>query len=149
MDRMYKHTLYRRSADILHNEKGASIVFVSIIAIIVVTGVVILRVTSSSLWASANKQCYLDRAYVMATSLGSSIDVFINDKTINLESFDGTAPYLLFSETVGNDKVTATVTKSGDGYLIEVKADIPNSVYVYRAYYYKSDTSNSYLRQLL
>jgi hypothetical protein len=124
-------------------------VFVTIIAIIILTGIVILRITTSSLWASADKQYYQDRAYVMATSMGASIDVLINDKTINLDSYEGKSNQQIFEDTVGNDKVTATVTHSGSGYLIEVRADVPNSVYVYRAYYYKSDTSNSYLRQLL
>ena len=50
----------------LGNE-GSSIVLVTIIAIIIVTGIIILRVTTSSLWASADKQYNQDQAYMAAT----------------------------------------------------------------------------------
>lgn len=145
----HKSTLYRRTSDILQSENGTSIVFVSIIAIIIVTGVVILRVTSGSLWASADKQYSQDKAYLMATSLGESIDAFIDDGTIDLSVYEGVKQEVIFKETVSDEIVTATVTHSENGYLIEVKADIPNAVYVYRAFYYKSESTNTYLRQLL
>ena len=149
MKRIQKSTLYRRTADILLNENGASIVFVSIIAIIIVTGVVILRITTSSLWASADKQHYQDRAYVMASSMGASVDALINDGVINLDNYEGKTDYQIFEDIVGTDKVTVTVTQSGNGYVIEAAADVPNSRYVYRAYYYKSDTTGLYTRQIL
>ena len=145
----HKSTLDRRISDILQSENGTSIVFVSIIAIIVITGVVILRVTAGSLWASADKQYSQDKAYLMATSLGESIDALIDDGKIVLDSFEGANQQVIFYEAVSSETVTATVTQSENGYLIEVRADIPNSVYVYRAFYYKSESSNSYLRQLL
>lgn len=145
----HKSTLDRRISDILQSENGTSIVFVSIIAIIVITGVVILRVTAGSLWASADKQYSQDKAYLMATSLGESIDALIDDGKIVLDSYEGANQQVIFYEAVSSETVTATVTQSENGYLIEVRADIPNSVYVYRAFYYKSESSNSYLRQLL
>lgn len=145
----HKSTLDRRISDILQSENGTSIVFVSIIAIIVITGVVILRVTAGSLWASADKQYSQDKAYLMATSLGESIDALIDDGKIVLDSFEGANQQVIFYEAVSSETVTATVTQSENGYLIEVRADIPNSIYVYRAFYYKSESSNSYLRQLL
>ena len=145
----HKSTFNRRISDVLQSENGTSIVFVSIIAIIVITGVVILRVTAGSLWTSADKQYSQDKAYLMATSLGESIDALIDAGKIDLETYNGANQELIFSETVSNEKVTATVTQSENGYLIEVKADIPNAVYVYRAFYYKSETTHSYLRQLL
>ena len=146
---MRKSTIYRRSSDILHSKNGTSIVFVSIIAILVLTGVVILRVTSSSLWASADKQYAQDKAYMMATSLGESIDALIDDGTLVLDVYEGANNIIIFEENFSNDKVTAMVTQSDNGYLIEVKADIPNAIYVYRAFYYKSETTGTYLRQLL
>ena len=85
----HKSTLDRRISDILQSENGTSIVFVSIIAIIVITGVVILRVTAGSLWASADKQYSQDKAYLMATSLGESIDALIDDGKIVLDSYEG------------------------------------------------------------
>ena len=145
----HKSTIYRNLSEILQNENGASIVLVSIIAIIILTGVVILRVTTSSLWASAGKQYSQDKAYLMATSLGDSIDALVDDGTIVLESYNGMNPTIIFEEEVSNEKVTATVSQSENGYLIEVKADIPNAVYIYRAFYYKSETSGTYLRQIL
>ena len=147
----HKARLYRRSSDILRSEKGTSIVFVSIIAIIVLTAVVVLRTTTSSLWASADKQYYQDRAYVLATSMGSSIDALINDGTIKLEDYKNYDHRQILIDEVDNGTVTVTVTydDTGNGYLIEVKADMPNSVYVYRAFYYQSGASGSYKRQLL
>ena len=149
MKRKHKSTLDHRITGILQSENGTSIVFVSIIAIIVITGVVILRVTAGSLWTSADKQYSQDKAYLMATSLGESIDALIDAGKIDLETYDGANQELIFTETVSNEKVTATVTQLDNGYLIEVKADVPNAVYVYRAFYYISETTHSYLRQLL
>ncbi len=149
MNCRHKSTICRNISGILQNRNGASIVFVSIIAIIILTGVVILRVTSSSLWASADKQYSQDKAYMMATSLGDSIDALVNDGTINLESYNGLNQMIIFEENVSNEEVTATVSSMDNGYLVEVKADIPNAVYIYRAFYYKSETTGKYLRQLL
>ena len=145
----HKHIAYRRSADILQSKDGASIVFVSIIAIIILAGVVILRITSSSLWASADKQYAQDKAYLMATSLGESIDGLVDDGSLVLESYKGMNQTEIFKEKSSNETVIATVSYSEDGYLVEVKADIPNAIYVYRAFYYKSETTGTYLRQLL
>lgn len=147
----HKTTFYRRTSDILRSEDGTSIVFVSIIAIIVLTAVVVLRTTTGSLWASADKQFYQDRSYVMATSMGSSIDALINDGTIKLDDYENSNHRQILLDKIDNNTVTVTVThdEEGNGYLIEVKADTPNSVYVYRAYYYKSGASNVYKRQLL
>ena len=146
-----KTTLYRRSSDILRSKKGTSIVFVSIIAIIVLTAVVVLRTTTSTLWASADKQYYQDRAYVMATSMGSSLDALINDGTIKLDDYKNSNQLQILQDNVDNGTVYVTVThdEEGNGYLVEVKAEMPNSVYIYRAYYYKSATTSSYKRQIL
>ncbi|MBR2598398.1 MAG: hypothetical protein IKE09_07625 [Clostridiales bacterium] len=147
----HKSTLYRRTSDILRSKKGASIVFVSIIAIIVLTAVVVLRTTTSSLWASADKQYYQDRACVMATSMGSSIDALISDGTIKLDDYKTYDHRSILVDNVDNGTVTVTVTydEEGSGYLIEVTAELPTAKYVYRAFYYKSGSSGSYKRQIL
>ena len=149
MKRKVKTSLSGRAADIFQSDKGTSIVFVTIIAIIIVTGIVVLRITTSSLWATADKQYYQDRAYVMASSMGASIDLLISDGTINLENYQDNIPVKILEDKVSNDTVIVTVTQSGSGYLIEATATVPNSRYVYRAYYYKSETTGSYVRQLL
>ena len=72
MRRKGKKTM--RNNYFLRGNEGSSIVLVTIIAIIIVTGIIILRVTTSSLWASADKQYNQDQAYIAATSLGEAID---------------------------------------------------------------------------
>ena len=84
MRRIEKMTIGRRAEGILRDNEGASLVLITVIAIIILTSVVILRVTTSTLWASADKQRTQDKAYVEATTMGASIDYLISDGTINL-----------------------------------------------------------------
>ena len=63
MRRYNKTSLFKRTSGILRDNEGTSLVLVSIIAIIIITGVVILHVTTSSLWASADLQKYQDQEF--------------------------------------------------------------------------------------
>ena len=74
---------------VLRKNEGSSIVLVTIISIIIVTGVIILRVTTSSLWASADKQYNQDQAYMAATSLGEAVDVILYEGAYPPNSIDG------------------------------------------------------------
>ena len=87
MRRISKTSAGRRAAHILKSNDGASIVLVSIIAILVITAVVILRMSTSSLMAGSDKQYRQDQAYMMATSMGASLDNLIVTKTIRLTNY--------------------------------------------------------------
>ena len=78
MKRFSKTSVIKRTAGILRGNEGTSLILVSIIAILIITCVVILHVTTSSLWASADLQKYQDQAYVLATSMGDSIDDLVD-----------------------------------------------------------------------
>ncbi len=135
----------RRLTDILRGNEGTSLVLVSIIAIIILTGVIILRITTSSLWASADKQYTQDRAYVMATSMGDSIDALIRDGSINLASYTSSTTFNPSGSY--NDPIEATIAPEGEnGYRVTVRAKAGNSEYVYSAYY--TNTKGSYTRQI-
>lgn len=149
MKRRSKTAVFRRINDILQSDKGTSIVLVTIIAILIVSGVVILRITTSSLWASADKQYNQDKAYVMASSIGDSIDALIRDNKLNLDSYQNANRSLIFEDKASSAVVKAYVSNSGDGYLIEAEATVADSVYVYRAYYYKANPSSPYKRELI
>ena len=93
MKRKNKTSLIDRSSDILRGNEGASIVLVTIIAVIILTCIIVLRVTTSTLWASADKQYNQDQAYMLATTMGATIESLIQDKTIVLTDYnnpDGT-----------------------------------------------------------
>jgi hypothetical protein len=138
--------------DILRSNEGASLVLVSIIAIIIITGVIILRITTSSLWASADKQAYQDQAYELATSMGESVDYLILNGKVPLSTIctsTDTSYTIVTDDTPGlpNSKVIVSVTKTGDDtgvYEVRVQADVAQATYIYTATY----TGNgSYTRQ--
>ncbi|MBR1797500.1 MAG: hypothetical protein IJ757_05790 [Clostridiales bacterium] len=144
MTRISKTTLTDKTASLLRGNEGTSLVLVSIIAIIIITGVIILRVTTSALWASADKQYNQDQAYMLATSLGESLDEAILDSNsgINLAEIgtvNDTAPGM------AKGTVTIQVTSSGSNYNLEVRAEVANATYVYTAVY--SGSPGSYTRQ--
>ena len=89
MKRFSKTSVIRRTAGILRGNEGTSLILVSIIAILIITCVVILHVTTGSLWASADLQKYQDQAYVLATSMGDSIDDLVDEGKINIASYNG------------------------------------------------------------
>ena len=94
MKRIRHDNLIKRTASILGNNEGASMVLVAILAIVVLTAVVILRVTTTTFMASANRQLNQDQAYELAASLGASIDRLIKkDKYSIADAPDNTTIY--------------------------------------------------------
>lgn len=133
-----KTTLGRRASDLIRSNEGTSLVLVTIIAIIIITGVIILRTTTSALWASADKQLNKDRAYELATSLGDSMETVITGNS----SIDFAG--LAFSEDVpelpnARVEVTTTVPSDPNGYyILKVTAKVADAEYTYTATYTNS-----------
>jgi len=145
-----KTSLIRRTGSILRDNEGTSLLLVAVIAILIITGVVILRVSTSSLWAAADKQQYQDRAYVMASSMGDSLDVLITEnKLIDLQTIselESVEDRTIVTDTPAEgESVTAVVTKEGDLYKVTVRATVANGMYeyIYSAYYTGSGYSYS------
>lgn len=113
---------------VLRDNEGASIVMVSIIALIIVTGVIVLRITTSSLWASADKQYNQDQAYVAATSLGEAIDGLLVEGYLPPSSIDGLP-------------VSFNQVGDSDYYILEVTASYGDASYTYSTNYKKAGTS--------
>ncbi len=86
MKRMRRDNLIKRTAAILGNNEGASLVLVSILAILVLLSVVILRLATTTFMASSNRQLNQDQAYELAASLGASIDALIDEGKYDLDS---------------------------------------------------------------
>lgn len=145
MKRMNKTSSNNRFAAILRCNDGASIVLVTIIAILVITGIIILRTTTSALWASADKQLNQDQAYEMATSMGNSLDVLIvNKHQIDLEHSTGTILNTTIAD-LPDGKITATVTPSNNVYIVTVESTVADATYVYTAKY--TGSGYNYTRQ--
>lgn len=150
MRRISKTSIKGRALDILRGNEGTSIVLVTIIAIIIITGIVILRITSSNLWASADKQYYQDQAYMMATSMGSSVDALIADGVINLSDYTAATTIITDNPSqIAGASVTVVVTPSTTGYVVEVEANAGNETYLYTAFYSRTAGSGVYTRQML
>ena len=113
---------------VLRKNEGSSIVLVTIISIIIVTGVIILRVTTSSLWASADKQYNQDQAYMAATSLGEAVDVILYEGAYPPNSIDGIP-------------ISFTQVDESDYYVLKITASYGNASYTYSANYKKTGTS--------
>lgn len=144
-----KTTLRRRVANILLGNEGTSLVLVTIIAILIVTGVVVLRMTTSTLWASADKQYNQDRAYEMATSMGATVDALIADGVVKLDDYQGANRKVIIEDSAGDGTVVVYVTQSGLHYLIEVQSEVAGATYLYSAYYVKTSNTGPYTRQLV
>ena len=130
MKRLNKTILTRRIKAVLGSSEGASIILVTIISILIITAVIILRITTSSLWASAGKQYNQDKAYMMATTLGESIEDLLNSgKLTDLTTMNGK------SETVEGADVTIAVVENGDYYTLTVTSTVADAVYQYKAVY--------------
>ena len=151
MRRMSKTSAGRSAAYILKSNDGTSIVLVTIIAILVITAVVILRMSTSSLLAGSDKQYRQDQAYMLATSMGNSLDNLIVTKTIRLTDYTNPNGTVLITDTPSLPKssVTATVTPSGVGYVLEVEATVAGETYIYSAYYSRAGNSDNFTRQIL
>ena len=142
MRRTGKQGLIKRASDILRNNEGASIVLVTIIAVIIVAGVIVLSINSSTLLAFADKQYSKDQAYEAATSLGMTIDTYVSEGGIDLESLAGTE---VFTDSTNGIEVSAEVECIAENtYVVRVIADARLSEYVFSATYTGSGTT--YLR---
>lgn len=150
MNRRIKTKPDNRFTAILRGNEGASIVLVTIIAILIITGVIILRTTSSALWASADKQLNQDQAYEMATSMGNSLDgIIVGNKSLDLSSIaagDG----VIISKTSINGLPNATISASVEPlskddnnrvYIVTVEANVATASYSYTAQYSGSGTN--------
>lgn len=150
MNRRFKTKPDNRFTAILRGNEGASIVLVTIIAILIVTGVIILRTTTSALWASADKQLNQDQAYEMATSMGNSLDgIIVGNKSLDLSSIaagDG----VIISKTSINGLPNATISanvkplsKDDDNrvYVVTIEANVATATYSYIAQYSGSGTN--------
>ena len=112
---------------------------VSVLAIIVLTAVIILRVTTTTFMASANRQLNQDQAYELAASLGASLDVLINDGNLDPADITGTTPF--YSEDkfdkLPNASVTATMKDGTVVRTLEVTAKVGKAQYTYTKEYLK------------
>ena len=150
MKRTYKTNLTNRSAAILRGNAGTSIVLVTIIAILIITAVIILRTTTSALWASADRQLNQDQAYEMATSMGNSLDtIIISNKSLDLSTIS-TNGGVIVSKTNINDLPNATISASvkplnnednNRVYVVTVEANVATATYTYIAQYSGSGTN--------
>ena len=127
-----KTTVSHSISSILRSNEGTSIVLVTIIAIIIITGVVILRMTTNALWASADKQYFQDQAYESATSLGESLNSLIVSGQIPLNeyNYDSRNTATLIEGLPRG--CSATVTKAIDVYTVIVVSEVGNAEYEYR-----------------
>ena len=105
MRRMRRDNLIKRTTAILGNNEGASLVLVSILAIIVLMSVVILRLATTTFMASSNRQLNQDQAYELAASLGASIDELIDEGKFDLDAIK--------SDRMGDDNIYYRDTFSG------------------------------------
>ncbi len=119
------------------NNEGASLVLVAILAIVVLTAVVILRVTTSTFMASANRQLNQDQAYELAASLGSSIDELIADGKYSLDDIDSDKTIYSHSGFSGlpNASVEAMIDVEPDVKVLRVTAKVGKAQYVYTKEY--------------
>ena len=139
MRRISRDNVIKKTARILGANDGASLLLVSVIAIIVLTAVVVLRITTSTFMASSNKQLNQDQAYELAASLGESIDILIERGEFSLDG-KGEDFFVKDSGFVGlpsNTEVTASVETKDDVQKLIVYAKVGNAEYYYTKEYRK------------
>ena len=143
MRRRNKTSLINRTAGILRNEDGASIVLVTIISIIVVASIIILSINVNTLIASADRQYFRDQAYEAATSMGLAIDKIISNNQLELKDYaDGS---VILSNSSDTTEVNVIVKPAGiDLYTVTVTAETADETYIYTATYYGSN--KTYMR---
>ena len=137
MRKIRRDNLIKRTREVLSNNEGASLILVSILAIIVLTAVVVLRVTTSTFMASSNRQLNQDQAYELAASLGESIDILIERGDYNIQN--ETSGKEIYSSVTNDDKfiglpdakVVAKVTDIAGGKKLTVTANVGKAEYVY------------------
>ena len=137
MKRMRKGKIIERTARILGSNEGASLVLVSILAIIVLTAVITLRVTTTTFMASANRQLNQDQAYELAASLGASIDVLINDGDLDPADIIGTFYSEDKFENMPKASVEAKMTDGEKVRTLTVTAKVGKAQYTYTKEYLK------------
>ena len=142
MKRIRRDNIFIRTAKILGNNEGASMVLVAVLALIVLTAVVVLRVTTTTFMASSNRQLNQDQAYELAASLGASIDRLIeadkysiadvsDDETIyNQDKFSGLPDSSVVAK-VNDIKNGSTVI----GKRLTVTGKVGKATYVYTKEY--------------
>lgn len=150
MNRTLKTEPSNRFTAQLRDNEGASIVLVTIIAILIITAVVILRTTTSALWASADKQLNQDQAYEMATSLGNSLDeLIVNNKSVALADI-AAGNGVIIPETAVSDLANASVSASvkplndednNRVYIVTVEAKVADATHEFSAQYSGSGTN--------
>ena len=141
MRRNRRDNLIKRTAAILGNNEGASLVLVSILAIIVLMSVVILRLATTTFMASSNRQLNQDQAYELAASLGASIDALIDEGKFSLDSItsDRMGDDNIYSRTsfsgMPNTSVTVEVDVEEHSKTVIVTAKVKKAQYVYTKEY--------------
>jgi hypothetical protein len=150
---MRRDNIFRRTSRILGDNEGASLVLVAILATIVLTAVIVVRIATTSFMASANRQLNQDQAYELAASLGESINLLIEedkfliyDVTLDEYVTDSDTGVTTYYKTIYNQNgfeglpdasVVAIVTETGDGSgrILEVTADVGSAEYIYTREY--------------
>jgi hypothetical protein len=145
-----KTKLNKRLISVLQKNDGASLVLVAIIAVIIVAGVVVLRISTSALLASADKQMNQDRAYMIAVSLGDSIDKAIkNDKISDPHILNGFDDSANLSNAIPDSEVKVRVEDHPSGMdvytVITVSSRVADAEYEYKLTYIQS--GSVYVRQ--
>ena len=144
MKRMRRDNLIKRTAAILGNNEGASLVLVSILAILVLLSVVILRLATTTFMASSNRQLNQDQAYELAASLGSSIDALIENGDYDLDAItedkmekDNCIYYRDEFSGLPNSSVMVEVDVDDSNHTktIIITAKVKNAQYVYTKEY--------------
>lgn len=139
MRRIRRDNLIKRTAAVLGNNEGASLVLVSILAILVLLAVVILRLATTTFMASANRQLNQDQAYELAASLGSSIDELITSGKYDLDNISSDSTIYNRSSFPGlhaNSSVVAKIDVEGNYKILIVTAKVGQAQYVYTKEYY-------------
>ena len=139
MRRIRHDNLIKRTAEVLGSNEGASLVLVSVLAILVLVAVVILRLATTTFMASANRQLNQDQAYELAASLGASIDDLIASGKYDLDSVDADKEIYsrsTFSGFPANSSVTAKIDVEEHVKILIVTANVGKAQYVYTKEYY-------------
>ena len=141
MRRIRGNKLIKRTREVLGRNDGASLVLVCILAIIVLTAVVVLRITTSTFLASSNRQLNQDQAYELAASLGESIDILVERGDYDIFEqapdtiYDSVSKGDKFTGLPSDSKVVARVSDITDGKRLTVTANVGSAEYVYEKDY--------------
>lgn len=137
MRRIRRDNLIKRTEAVLGSNEGASLVLVSIVAILVLLAVIILRLATSTFMASANRQLNQDQAYELAASLGTSIDVLISEGKYDIDSV--TSDKSIYSKTgfsgLPDASVNAKIEVGTEVKTLKVTAKVGKAQYVYTKEY--------------